>query len=207
MFSFDGLKRINERSKKFNQELNCVYIAGVMDETNNGQYCFDINEDLYDNKYLFEHDYPYILLQNANEPFVGGYRAVPVRNFITMIVSMKKYVVNIEVLQGLFDNYNIEDHRFYVDVEYMHEYHAMTVKVYGCLMAEFLPHDFFGEKAAEKMTKRVVKACEKNRIPLSVVDKKAIRDSIEKCLEGPLKKRIEDNELDNFVSEEDGYIF
>ena len=207
MFSYDALFRINNRSKQFNQELNAVYIYGVMDESNYDKYSFDINEEYDDNKYIFEHDFPYILVSEINEPFCGGFRAIPLRNFIAGIISLKKYAVNIEVLQELFDNYDILNHHFFVDSEYSHGYQTLTVKVYGCVMAEFLPHDFFGEKAAEKMTNRVVKACRKNRLPIGTADRKEIQVSIENCLARQLKKRIEDNDIDNYITEEDGYIF
>lgn len=186
MLNFEQLKRLNERSVLFNGPMKAIFIKEI------------------DGK-----DVPYISYRQVNTKSKGDYK-MSVLDFVTKIVAMEVYTVNIESVSEFFECYDIVGAELSVKASFCDDRGILSVYVFDTLLATFLAYELMEDGAVESICQKVIKACEKHRVPVSEQGRDIIECEIKRCLDEDISskrpKPINDFALADWFGKEEKFF-
>ena len=159
MANYDQIKKLNDRSRLFNGPQKAIYLTDVAGE----------NE-------------PTITYRPVNTKQKGDYK-VSILDFITKLVALEFYAVNIETAGELFDCNDVIANEPIVKASYSETTGILSVFAYDARIADFLSYDYLDENAVESITKKVIGAFGKYRIPLGRDGKDIIENEVKRCID------------------------
>ena len=186
MADYEQIKKLNDRSRMYNGPQKAIYLTDVAGESK-----------------------PTITYRPVNTKQKADYK-VSILDFIAKLVALEFYAVNIEAARELFDCYDVIANEPTVKAAYGESTGILSVFAYGARIADFQSYEYLDEDAVENITKKVIGAFGKYRIPLGSYGKDIIENEVKRCIDEEISQhrpmQVADFSLEKWFEDDEDFF-